>query len=133
MGKVKEMSMYAGRRALNVTDCEGYSLNEGDVVAEGKTGDLIWDGQAKISVPVLAHIVVNDGGPFTEMCDIADANLVQLESGEAILTENAAPELWNMAGPNGEVVLYLNTYDGQYEFKITNNRLDGLYYEGILD
>lgn len=131
MGKVKEMGMYKGRRMLHVTDCEGHILNEGDVVAEGKVGDLIWDGQAKIVKPVLAIVVAKPGDG--DYCDIDDINLVQLESGEAILTSDAAQSLWNQAGDNGEVILYLNTYDGQYNFEIQDNKIKGIYFEGVMD
>lgn len=66
-------------------DRNGIKISNGDVIAEGKKGDMIWDGQAIIVFRPLAIVKVKE-----DHCDI-----IPFRSGIAKLTEKADDVLKN--------------------------------------
>lgn len=90
-------------------DVTGIQLREGDIVAEGKIGESIWDGQAIIKERALGVVVVH--GTLAESNEPSYYNVCILRSGIAELTETANDLLVNEADSQKMIEFSLTHYD----------------------
>ena len=90
-------------------DVTGIQLREGDIVAEGKIGETIWDGQAIIKERALGVVVVH--GTLSESNEPSYYNICMLRNGIAKLTESAEEPLVDKADSKKMIEFSLTQYD----------------------
>ena len=98
-------------------DIHGTPLEEGDIIAEGKLNELIWEGQAKIIQRPLGVInvyknAVTKGLTMPEETDFY--NVTQIRHGLVELTDSAQDFLKANANKFGIMKLHLSRYDGKF-------------------
>ena len=98
-------------------DIHGNELNDRDIVAEGKRGDIIWDGQARIVKRPLGLVIINRSPDLTNLISPEETdfyNLTEIRVGLVELTEKANEFLWKNADSHGFLPLHLSRYDGRF-------------------
>lgn len=108
-------------RVTDLYDVNGHVIKEGDLIATGTVGEVIWDGTAVVKKRPVGRVVILS----TETKNVYsqnDINIVQVEYGLAHFIDNTN-SLRKLADKDGNMKLYLNTYDGIFQFD-TNSVLE---------
>ena len=101
-------------RVTNLHDKNGYVIREGDLIATGIVGEIIWDGIAVVKKRPVGRVEILS----TEAKSVYsqnDINIVQVECGLAHLIDNTS-SFRKLADKDGNLKFYLNTYDGIFQF-----------------
>ena len=98
-------------------DRNGILLKEGDIVAEGKVGDVVWDGKGVIEKRPLGvvkvYLNVNPSSSLPpEETDCY--NVSHLRAGIVKLTDKADPWMESHLGKDGLSDVYMSCYDGRF-------------------
>ena len=104
------------KRKTVLRDITGKIIYENDIIAEGALNKIIWDGAAIVSKRPIGRVVILSDQELDEY-PIEDLHIELLETGVARLTGDAPEHFWNFSSEEGDVDLYLNTYDGLYQFQ----------------
>lgn len=101
---------------IDKKDRNGKPLKDGDIIAEGLIGEIIWDGQAVITKRPLGILRVAKY-PHARVIESPDEhlfyNLEPLRCGEVQLQESATESMKNNA-ENKKIALYLSSWDGEF-------------------
>ena len=102
---------FIGRKDIN-----GVQLKEGDIVAECKVGEEIWDGEGIVISRPLGVVVIYDAKPIPDQSITEDNiyNLKQIRTGSVQITDKAKIFVKTLADKNGIVSLHLSRYDGNF-------------------
>lgn len=77
---------------LPETYSDGTPVHEGDIIAEGKVGDIIWEGKAEIITRPLGVVYVGSRKKLTKNNTILDKpefyNVMQIRDGKVKLIED---------------------------------------------
>jgi len=99
-------------------DIHGYELRDGDIVEEGKIGEVIWDNSAKITKRPIGIFKVfhktNTISEFTpERTDFY--NVVSIREGEYEFLDAECAKRYHSDPNNMKGELYLCCYDGKFQ------------------
>lgn len=97
-------------------DIKGNTLKDGDIIAEGKIGDKIWNDKAEITRRAIGIFTVYNN-PNPNSCYTPERtdfyNIHQIRTGIAhILDKDMSSTFFN--NEKDEIELYLTTYDGKF-------------------
>ena len=97
-------------------DINGVQLKEGDIVAECKVGEEIWDGEGIVISRPLGVVVIYDTKPIPNQSITEENiyNLKQIRTGSVQITDKAKIFVKTLADKNGIVSLHLSKYDGDF-------------------
>ena len=99
------------------TDVNGKILQDGDIVAEGKIDELIWDGEAIIIQRPLGIVTISKN-PKSKVLSTPEEtdfyNVIQIRPGVAKLTNSARDFLKANADEINTIYLHLSRYDGKF-------------------
>ena len=98
-------------------DIHGNELKDRDIVAEGKVGDIIWNGQAKIIQRPLGLVVAYDNPNLRNLTEPEETdfyNLIEIRVGSVELTDDASEHLRKNANRFGFLPIHLSRYDGRF-------------------
>lgn len=101
---------------IDKVDRNGKLLKDGDIIAEGTVGELIWDGKAVVTKRPLGILhVKKQPAPKLIMCPDEHTfyNVEQLRCGEVQLQDDV-PDFLFVNAVNGKVPLYLSAWDGEF-------------------
>ena len=114
-------------------DIHGTPLKEGDIVAEGKIDDEIWQGQAVILQRPLG-IVVTYRNPtvigFISPEETDFYNVVQIKRGVVKLTDKAEGFLRKNSDSDGFMDIHISRHDGNF-YAWDNIEIIGSVYDMI--
>lgn len=101
-------------KKINRKDINGIQLFEGDIIAEGKVGEKIWDEQAIVLTRPLGMVQTYNASPTSllppEETDCY--NIIQIRKGIIQLAENATDWAKDHIGEISD--LHLSRYDGRF-------------------
>ena len=96
-------------------DIHGTKLKDGDIIAEGTVGKVIWNGRAKIMKRPLGIFIVYDK-PEVNMRDFPDEknfrNVIKMREGEVEFIDDEFSDA--MTDGKKTAPLHLTVWDGQF-------------------
>ena len=114
-------------------DIHGSELQEGDIIAAGKVGELIWEGKATLlSRPIGIVYIPEYHPPYNkDYCFVEETdcyNVMQIRPGEVAITKDADKYIKNnLCNGTGKCFIHLDIYDGCFYGWNTVEKIGSIY------